>query len=83
VGLAARFGTSVRLAPGDSAIFRFRWTSSNTDFAQSQIDNLAFSGTFQDQNNGFALIDPAAVPEPGVIILLALAGGCGVLRRKR
>ena len=83
VGLAARFGTSVRLAPGDSAIFRFRWTSSNTDFAQSQIDNLAFSGTFQDQNNGFALMDPAAVPEPGVIILLALAGGCGVLRRKR
>ena len=63
--------TAVRLAPGDSASFRFRWTNSATDFAQSQIDNLAISGTFQDQNNGFALIDPATVvPEPATFALL-------------
>ena len=53
--------TAVRLAPGDTASFRFRWTNSSTDFAQSQIDNLAISGTFQDQDNGFALINPVDV----------------------
>lgn len=84
LSLATRFGTAVRLAPGDSAIFRFRWTSSNTDSAQSQIDNLGFSGTFQDQNNSFASIDPAAVvPEPSGIILLSLASVFGLVRRKR
>lgn len=83
VSLAARFGSGVRLAPGDSATFRFRWTSSNTDFAQSQIDNLGFSGTFQDQNNGFASIDPAAVvPEPSGFFLLTLSAGLGLIRRR-
>ena len=53
--------TAVRLAPGDTASFRFRWTNAATDFAQSQIDNLAISGTFQDQNNGFASINPVDV----------------------
>jgi len=53
--------TAVRLGPGETASFRFRWTNSITDFAQSQIDNLAISGTFQDQNNGFASINPVDV----------------------
>jgi len=53
--------TAVRLAPGDTASFRFRWTNSMTDFAQSQIDNLAISGTFLDQNNDFAPINPIDV----------------------
>ncbi len=84
VSLAARFGTGVRLAPGDTATFRFRWTNSNTDFGEAQIDNLGFSGTFQDQNNSFALIDPAAViPEPSGIMLLAFAAGFGLVKRRR
>lgn len=85
VSLAGRFGTAVRLAPGDTATFRFRWTDSITPFAEAQIDNLGFSGTFQDQNNGFALIDPAAVvvPEPSGVILLAFAAGFGLVKRRR
>ncbi|MEM9294624.1 MAG: hypothetical protein AAGA57_02385, partial [Planctomycetota bacterium] len=31
--------TAVRLGPGETASFRFRWTNSGTDFAESQIDN--------------------------------------------
>ena len=70
--VAASFAspTAVRLAPGDTASFRFRWTNAMGDFAQSQIDNLAISGTFQDQNNGFASIDPVAVPEPNAFMLV-------------
>ncbi|MEM9316502.1 MAG: PEP-CTERM sorting domain-containing protein [Pseudomonadota bacterium] len=83
--VAASFNqpTAVRLAPGDTASFRFRWTNSVTDFAQSQIDNLAISGTFLDQNNGFTPIDPAAVvPEPASAALLLL-GVLTAIRMKR
>ena len=51
-GIAAVINSSARLAPGDSATFRFLWTG-QTGFGQTQIDNLAFSGTFLDQNDGF------------------------------
>ncbi|MBJ42218.1 MAG: hypothetical protein CMJ80_02800 [Planctomycetaceae bacterium] len=65
--------TALRLAPGDSASFRFRWSKFGGAFAESQIDNLAFSGTFQDQHNSFALIDPVnVVPEPATFALLTL-----------
>jgi hypothetical protein len=82
--LANALGTAVRLAPGDSAVFRFRWTNSGTDSGESQLDNIGFSGTFQDQNNGFALIDPAAVvvPEPSSVLLLTIAMS-GLLIRQR
>ncbi|MEM0897794.1 MAG: hypothetical protein AAGJ79_13030 [Verrucomicrobiota bacterium] len=60
--------TAARLLPGDAASFRFRWSSFNTDFAEVQIDNVAFSGTFLDQNNGFAEIDPRAVVDPTIRI---------------
>ncbi len=55
--------TAVRLFPGDSASFRFRWSGSLTDFAEAQIDNLAVSGTFGflDPNSTFVTLDPAAV----------------------
>lgn len=75
--------TSVRLAPGETASFRFRWTNSGSDFAQSQIDNLALSGTFLDQNNGFALIDPnAVVPAPASLSLVAMTGLIAGRRRR-
>ena len=69
-GLAGSFTTptAVRLFPGDTASFRFRFSGAVTDFAQSQIDNLAISGTFLDQDNGFALIDPVAVPATAVLL---------------
>ncbi|MEO1584316.1 MAG: hypothetical protein AAFR96_07060 [Planctomycetota bacterium] len=75
--------TSVRLGPGETASFRFRWTNSVTDFAQSQIDNLAISGTFLNQNDGFAPIDPVAfIPAPASVSLLAIAG-LATNRRRR
>ncbi len=58
--LAAVIDSAVRIAPGEKASFRFLW-SGNTGNGEAQIDNLAFSGTFQDQNNSFASIDPNAV----------------------
>lgn len=75
--------TAAYLPPGDSAIFRFRWTNALTTSAESQIDNLAFSGTFQDQNNGNALINPATVvPEPASLSLLAF-GALLIASRRR
>jgi len=78
--------TALRLMPGDTASFRFRWTNSATAFAQSQIDNLALSGTFLDQNNSFAEIDPLAVtaiPEPGSASVILIGMALLALRRKR
>ncbi|MEM0897793.1 MAG: hypothetical protein AAGJ79_13025 [Verrucomicrobiota bacterium] len=82
--LAAAYGTAVRLEPGETASFRFRWTNSTTDFAESQIDNLAFSGTFQDQNNGFVTIDPVSfIPEPSGALMTFLGLGLLIGRRMR
>ena len=53
-------GGPVRLEAGDQASFRITWTGSAANFAQTQIDNVAFSGTFL-----------AAVPEPSTYALLA------------
>ena len=63
VAAALSPATAVRLGPGDLASFRFRWTNQWTPFAESQIDNLAISGTFGflDPNNSFVGIDPVAV----------------------
>lgn len=67
-------GSVARISPGQKAAFRFTW-SGNAGAGQAQIDNVAFSGTFRDQNGGFALIDPRNVPEggangPNVIVII-------------
>jgi hypothetical protein len=61
--VATVIDSAARLAPGDKATFRFEWSRTNTPSGggQTQIDNVAFSGTFLDQNNGFAEIDPRTV----------------------
>ncbi|MEM7146896.1 MAG: PEP-CTERM sorting domain-containing protein [Verrucomicrobiota bacterium] len=86
--VAASFGvpTAVRLGPGETASFRFRWTNAATNFGEAQIDNLAVSGTFQDQNNGFASIDPVTftqIPEPSRAMLVLFGFAAVGLRRKR
>ena len=84
-GIAAVINSSARLAPGESASFRFIW-SGQSGGGQAQIDNLAFSGTFLDQNDGFNPINPwdlVAVPEPGSIAIWSLVALCGLVRRRR
>jgi len=83
LGLAT--STQLYLAPGASAAFRFLWTGQVTNGAQSQIDNLAFEGTFFETADLLVEIDPAnvsAVPVPASawLFMSALAGLFG---RKR
>lgn len=83
LGLAT--STQLYLAPGASAAFRFLWTGQQTNGAQSQIDNLAFEGTFFETADLLVEIDPAnvsAVPVPASawLFMSALAGLFG---RKR
>jgi hypothetical protein len=66
-------GAGVELAPGSQASFRISWTGSLNNFAQNQIDNLGFSGTFQ----------AAAVPEPSSYALLAGLFACTYMMVRR
>lgn len=77
--LGGASGTQLYLAPGTSAAFRFLWTGQVTNGAQSQIDNLAFEGTFFETAALAVQIDPAAVsaipvPAAGWLFMSALAG---------
>ncbi len=56
-------GSVSRIPPGEKASFRFVW-SGDAGGGNVQIDNVAFSGVFKDQNNGFVSIDPTANPRP-------------------
>ena len=47
------------IAPGQSAAFRFLWTG-ETAGGQSQIDNIAFQGTFFETAELTTVIDPTA-----------------------
>ena len=60
MSIAANLANSgpVRLGAGDQASFRITWTGSGANFAQTQLDNIAFSGTY-------------LVPEPSTYALLA------------
>ena len=61
--LAAVVNSAVRIAPGQKASFRFVWSDAAGN-GHAQIDNLAFSGTFLDADNGYAAIDPTTVEPP-------------------
>lgn len=61
--IEAAIGSTTRIAPGQKASFRFVW-SGNAGAGHAQIDNIAFSGTFQDQDDGFMAIDPTQDPRP-------------------
>ena len=64
--IAAVINSAARIAPGEKASFRFLY-SGETGNGQAQIDNLAFSGVFQDQDNGFADIDPRTIGDSGIV----------------
>ena len=71
VGSNLTNGGPVSLAAGASASFRITWTGSGANFAQTQMDNLAFSGQF------------AAVPEPSSYALLAGLFACTYMMVRR
>ncbi len=86
----ASIGSAVRLGPGDSAAFRFRWTAGLGLDAQSQLDNIAFSGTFFDVNgtptnytDDFAVNPVTVIPEPSRAVLVVIGFGLTMVRRKR
>ena len=56
-------GSVSRIPPGEKASFRIVW-SGNVAGGNVQVDNIAFSGVFKDQNNDFVPIDPTADPRP-------------------
>lgn len=77
--LGAATSTQVYLEAGQSAAFRFLWTGQVTEGAQSQIDNLAFEGSFFETSALATMVDPAAVsavplPAAGWMFLTALGG---------
>jgi hypothetical protein len=83
--LGGALSTQAYLAPGSSAAFRFLWTGQTTSGAQSQIDNLAFEGTFFETAALSVSIDPAsvsAVPVPASAWLF-MSAIAGLIGRKR
>ena len=63
--LGGVLGTQGYLRPGDSATFRFIWTDSTSDFAESQLDNIAIEGQFFLTEDLLVEVDPVAVSGPG------------------
>lgn len=62
IPLSADFGGAVYIPPGESAAFRFQWSGQDNTLAkQTQIDNIAFEGTFYVAKDLLEEIDPAAV----------------------
>lgn len=68
-GVGEALSSQVFIAPGDSAAFRFRWTGQVNDTAESQIDNLAFEGTFFETADLLNVVDPVSVAEANVPVM--------------
>lgn len=66
--IAAKINSAARIPPGEKATFRFIWSNASGN-GQAQIDNLAFSGVFQDPNNNYAEIDPVTIGEKNNILI--------------
>ena len=60
--LGGAVGTQAFLAPGQSAAFRFIWTDFATDYAESQLDNIAIEGQFFRTAALLLEVDPVEVP---------------------
>lgn len=82
-------GTQVYLPPGQSAGFRFVWTASATNGAESQLDNIAFQGQFFETAALAVEVNPAAVtPVPGLggalaWLLSSILLGFGMLKARQ
>ncbi len=61
--LGEALDTQVYLGPGSSAGFRFIWSQAATDYAESQLDNIAFEGQFFETADLLLEVDPVVVPE--------------------
>lgn len=84
--IGAAISDSAYLAPGQSASFRIRWTNQLNDTAESQLDNLAFEGTFFETADFLNIVDPVAVegveenvPVVPVVFQLFLVLGLGII----
>ena len=82
--LGGALNTKAYIAPGDSAAFRFLWSSQAQNTAESQIDNLAFQGEFFETAALVTSVNPAdvSVPEPSTAAML-LVGIAGLALRRR
>lgn len=90
--MESALGTTVYLEPGASASFRFIWSGQASNFAESQIDNLALEGGFYLTPALEVQIDPVSFTEETVsvlpmlyysvlAVLLAIAGALTLQRR--
>jgi hypothetical protein len=67
--VGAATSSAAYLAPGDTAAFRFVWEGYVTLGAQSQIDNVAFQGTFFETSDLLNIVDPVALESASVPVL--------------
>ena len=84
-GVGAALNGAVYIAPGKTAAFRFLWSNQLANFAESQLDNIAFEGTFFETADLLLEVDPVNpvgaenIPVLPFMFHLALAGSLCVI----